>query len=74
MNIKMLEKQYGSLEKSPLTISGTVLEREVNSLTEEIRNKMRYLSHLPVTSQYELVEIDLRSQVSDDVFKCFQGF
>ncbi|XP_014215587.1 RING finger protein 10 isoform X2 [Copidosoma floridanum] len=73
MNVKMLEMQYGSLEKSPLKISGTLLQREVGSIDEERRGKMRYLAHLPVTSQFEFVEIDLGSFVSDEVLRSFQS-
>ncbi|XP_011506010.1 PREDICTED: LOW QUALITY PROTEIN: RING finger protein 10 [Ceratosolen solmsi marchali] len=74
MNIKMLEMQYGSLEKSPQVISGTIIEKEVGSLTHDLRKRMRYLCHLPVTSQFEMVEIDLQPPIiSKEVLTYFEG-
>ncbi|KAJ8680100.1 hypothetical protein QAD02_015887 [Eretmocerus hayati] len=73
MNVKMLEMQYGSLEKSPLVISGKLMEKEVGSFTEELRKRMRYLCHLPITSQIEIVEIDLQPPIiSEDVVDHFK--
>lgn len=70
----MLELQYGSLEKSPRIISGRLVEKEVGSFTEELRRRMRYLHHLPITSQFELVEIDLQPPIiSKDVLTKFGG-
>ena len=66
--------QYGSLEKCPRTICGKLVEKEVGSYTEELRRRMRYLCHLPVTSQFEIAEIDLQPPiVSDKVIASFEG-
>jgi hypothetical protein len=74
MNVKMLEMQYGSLEKSPRIIFGKLIEKEVGSLTEELRRRMRYLCHLPITSQFEIVEIDLQPPaISKEVLTYFEG-
>ncbi|XP_058800083.1 E3 ubiquitin-protein ligase RNF10 [Phymastichus coffea] len=74
MNIKMLEMQYGSLEKCPRLISGKLIEREVGSYTEELRSRMRYLRHLPLTSVFEIIEIDLQPPtVSENVIAYFEG-
>lgn len=59
MNIKMLEVQYGSLENCPRTIWGKILEKEVGSFSEELRRRMRYLYHLPLTCTFEIAEIEL---------------
>lgn len=73
MNVKMLEKQYGSLENCPHTIKGKLLEKEGGSITKELRNRMRYLCHLPLTCQFELAEIDLQPPiVSQEVLTMFQ--
>lgn len=74
MNVKMLEMQYGSLENCPQVISGKLIEKEVNSYTEDLRKRLRYLCHLPLTSQFEIVEIDLQPPyVSEEILKEFEG-
>ncbi|XP_076662328.1 E3 ubiquitin-protein ligase RNF10 [Halictus rubicundus] len=73
MNVKMLEQQYGSLENSPHTIEGKLLEKEGGSITEDLRRRLRYLCHLPLTCQFELAEIDLKPPiVSQEVLTSFQ--
>lgn len=74
MNVNMLEMQYGSLEKSPLVISGKLIEKEVTSITEDARRRMRYLCHLPLASQFEIAEIDLfPAFISKEVLSSFEG-
>lgn len=73
MNVKMLEHTYGSLECCPTTITGRILEKEPVSMTEEVRNRNRYLRHLPVTCQFEMVEIELAQPViSRETVEFFQ--
>ncbi|KAL2721086.1 RING finger protein 10 [Vespula maculifrons] len=72
MNVKMLEMQYGSLEHCPLVITGKLLEKEVGSFTEDLRRRLRYLCHLPLTCQFEVAEIELKPPiVSEDVLNSF---
>jgi len=59
LNVRMLEKQYGSLEQSPHILIGNIMEIETGSMTEELRKRLRYLDHLPITCQFQVVEIDL---------------
>lgn len=63
INAKMLEHTYGSLEFGPKTITGKILEKEGGSMTEELRRRLRYLQHLPVTCQFEIAEIRLRQPI-----------
>ncbi|XP_046744972.1 RING finger protein 10 [Diprion similis] len=63
MNVKMLELQYGSLENSPSTVTGKLLEKEAGSMTEELRRRLRYLYHLPLTCQFEIAEIELKPPI-----------
>lgn len=73
MNVKMLEMQYGSLEHCPPVITGKLLEKEGGSLTEDLRRRLRYLCHLPITCQFEVAEIELKPPiVSQDVLNSFQ--
>lgn len=74
LNVRMLEHTYGSLDNSPLTINGKILEKESGSITEDIRKRLRYLQHLPVTCQFEVAEIELNeSLVSKETLREFHG-
>lgn len=59
----MLERTYGSLENSPKTVVGKIIEKEGGSMTEDLRKRLRYLQHLPVTCQFEVAEIQLKEPV-----------
>ncbi|KAI4460953.1 ring finger 10 family member [Holotrichia oblita] len=63
INARMLEHTYGSLEMAPKIITGKIVEKEGGSMTEELRNRLRYLQHLPVTCQFEVAEIQLREPI-----------
>lgn len=70
----MLEHTYGSLEFCPLTVTGKIVEKEGGSMTEDIRKRLRYLQHLPVTCQFELAEIALNEfVVSRETLEEFHG-
>lgn len=72
MNVKMLELQFGNLEKCPLIITGKLLEKESGSLTDDMRKRLRYLSHLPLTCNFDFAEIELTTPViSDDILSFF---
>lgn len=64
INVRMLQAMYGSLEHAPKSINGRILQKESCSMTEELRKRLKYLQHLPVTCQFDVVEIDLESQAS----------
>lgn len=73
-NVKMLEMQYGSLEYCPPVITGKLLEKEASICTEELRRRLRYLCHLPLTCPLELAEIELKPPlVSEEVLSAFYG-
>lgn len=70
----MLEHTYGSLENCPNTLNGRILEKEGGSMTEELRRRLRYLQHLPVTCQFEVAEIQLRPPIiNKETLDYFQG-
>lgn len=50
---------YGCLEHAPKSITGRILQKESCSMTEELRKRLKYLQHLPVTCQFDVVEIEL---------------
>lgn len=70
----MLEHTYGSLESCPLSVSGKITEKEGGSMTEDIRKRLRYLEHLPLTCQFEIAEITLNNTVvSKETLEEFHG-
>lgn len=74
VNVRMLQQEYGSLDKAPYQIRGEIVQKESCSMTDVLRKRLKYLQHLPVASQFEVVEIKLdESCVSDKVFEMFRG-
>lgn len=63
LNVRMLEHCYGSLEHCPPVVTGRIVEKESGSMTEELRRRLRYLQHLPVTCQFEVAEIQLKPPI-----------
>lgn len=53
---------------------GKIVEKEGGSMTEELRKRLRYLQHLPVTCQFEVAEIQLKHPVvSKETLNEFSG-
>lgn len=70
----MLEHTYGSLEFCPKEITGRIIEKETGSMTEDLRKRLRYLQHLPVTCQFEVAEIYLKPPIiTKETIEHFQG-
>ena len=59
INVQILVRCYGSLELCPETIQGRIIEAETLSMNEELRNRLRYLGHIPVSKQFQIMEISL---------------
>lgn len=72
VNVRMLQTMFGGLEHAPKTIAGRILQKESCSMTEELRKRLKYLQHLPVTCQIEVVEIELAAIISDEVMNKFK--
>uniref|UniRef100_T1J2K6 E3 ubiquitin-protein ligase RNF10 n=1 Tax=Strigamia maritima TaxID=126957 RepID=T1J2K6_STRMM len=74
MNAHMLIKEYGSLENSPETVRAKIVEKEEITMTEELRRRLRYLSHLPLSCEFEVVELQLKPPiVSKETEMAFEG-
>ncbi|XP_062814855.1 E3 ubiquitin-protein ligase RNF10 isoform X1 [Anolis carolinensis] len=78
VNVRCLVQEYGSLEKSPEKITATVVEISGHSMTEDVRQRHRYLCHLPLTCEFSICELALKPPVisretmqmfSDDIEK-----
>jgi len=57
----------------PDVIEGQVVECETVHLTPEIRNRMSFLSHLPLYTDIQFVEIDLNRILSDETKAKFKN-
>uniref|UniRef100_A0A8C1U5N8 E3 ubiquitin-protein ligase RNF10 n=1 Tax=Cyprinus carpio TaxID=7962 RepID=A0A8C1U5N8_CYPCA len=63
VNVRCLQREYGSLENSPQSITATVVEIDGQTVTEDIRRRHRYLSHLPLTCEFSLCELKLEPPI-----------
>lgn len=74
INSRMLQQTYESLDKSPQTIRGKIVQIECCTMNEDLRKRLKYLQHLPVSSVFEVVEIEFdQGLVSHDVVDLFKG-
>merc|ERR1711963_67951 len=74
LNVQMLVHEYGSLENCPKKIRGKIMEKDNTSMSEVLRNRLRYLRHLPLTSIFEVCEIQLKPPfVSKETLNEFSG-
>lgn len=72
INVHMLIREYGSLDQCPDTISAVIVEKEGISMNEELRRRLRYLAHLPLTCEFEVVELHFRKPtVSQETLDAF---
>ncbi|XP_050408467.2 RING finger protein 10 [Patella vulgata] len=74
INSRCLTHEYGSLELSPKEITGNIIDIRSLSMTEELRARTKYLNHLPLASEFLLVELALRPPIlSRQTLDLFQG-
>ena len=72
LNVQMLVKQFGALENCPVSIEGRILEKEGAVMSEQLRDRLRYLKHLPITTNFEVAELDLSHLVDKETFEMFR--
>ncbi|NXN93563.1 RNF10 protein, partial [Rhinopomastus cyanomelas] len=74
VNVRCLVREYGSLEKSPEKITAAVVETTGYSMTEDIRQRHRYLCHLPLTCEFSICELALKPPIiSKETLELFSG-
>ncbi|XP_063171693.1 E3 ubiquitin-protein ligase RNF10 isoform X2 [Candoia aspera] len=74
VNVRCLVREYGSLEKSPEKITAAVVEISGHSMTEDVRQRHRYLCHLPLTCEFSICELALKPPViSKETLQMFSG-
>jgi len=72
LNIRMLVQEFGTIENCPAVISANILEKDSSSMTEELKDRLRYLRHLPVVSSFDVAELDLSHIVSRNTVMLFK--
>jgi hypothetical protein len=72
MQVRALLHHYGSFEKCPTTLSATALEVETRSQSPTTRRKLEAMAHIPITSEFRLIEIDLAELLPQQSIEPFQ--
>lgn len=72
LNVQMLVQEFGALEKCPPVIQAEILEKEGAVMSEHMRDRLRYLKHLPVSTNFEVAELDLSYLVSRETMHVFK--
>ncbi|GFT81788.1 RING finger protein 10 [Trichonephila clavipes] len=73
VNVHMLLKEYGSLEFAPPILLAKIVEIERVTMVEVLRRRMRCLQHLPLTCEFQLVELDFSHLVSELTVQQFES-
>lgn len=68
LNMKCLLQHYGSYDNLPSRLHGRIIEMEGQIQTEATRKRHRYLSHLPLTTNFQLCEVDLHQTLPSSAF------
>lgn len=73
MNTRMLQAMYGGLDKGPHKITGKIVQKDSCSMSEDLRKRLKYLQHLPVCTQFEVVEVEFEpGTISTEVMAQFK--
>lgn len=72
INARCMVQEYDSLMNCPDSIEATIVELESITMTEELRKRLRYLSHLPLSAEFKVAELLLKPPiVSKETLKYF---
>lgn len=72
LNFSMLAKEFGTeMEFWPRYLSLRVIDKEYYSASEESRKRWKFLRHLPLSTPFTVVEVDLSEFVSEEVMTEF---
>jgi len=73
LNMKVLLHQYGSYDRCPTDITARITHLEHFTINQDIRKRHRYMSHLPLSLEFRIAELDIRSPViSNETYKLYQ--
>ncbi|KAI8835540.1 hypothetical protein BC829DRAFT_60982 [Chytridium lagenaria] len=71
LEIKMLLHEFSEYDQFPDQIVVKAMIIQESTMTEELKKKCKYLSHVPLSCDLSFCEIDLTGVVSDDTIKYF---
>ena len=73
LNTAMLREEYGSLARCPDRIRVRVVNIAHHLVSEQLRHRHKWMSHLPLMCEIQLVEVSIRAPlVSHYVLDCFK--
>jgi hypothetical protein len=71
LNSRCLQNHFGGAFELPESIEAPVLEIEALEQTEETRRRYKFLAHVPLTSSFSLVEVNLSGVVPPEAMEPF---
>ncbi|RDX91970.1 RING finger protein 10 [Mucuna pruriens] len=71
LNMKCLLHHYGSYDMLPHRISGKILQLETVTQSEAMRRRYRFLGHFPLTTTFQLCEVDLSEMLPPEALAPF---
>ncbi|KAI7880679.1 hypothetical protein K492DRAFT_129774 [Lichtheimia hyalospora FSU 10163] len=71
LDSRVMKHEYGDYSHFPLKIQVKVEGVEESSMTEDLRKRFKYLSHLPLACDVTFVEVDLKNLVSKTTLNVF---
>lgn len=73
LNAQCLTKEYGSLENSPEVLEAHIVAIERIFMNEDVRKRLRYLNHIPLTCEFHVVELRFQPPlISRETLQHFQ--
>ncbi|KAJ3281634.1 hypothetical protein HDU79_010598, partial [Rhizoclosmatium sp. JEL0117] len=72
LDIKVLKHEFKEYDLFPEVITGKVLHVQESTMTEDLRKKCRYMSHLPLSCDVNFCELDLSALVSPETLSVFE--
>ncbi|CAI2185065.1 15101_t:CDS:10, partial [Funneliformis geosporum] len=73
LDIRVLKQEFGSYNQFPNDITVRILGVDESTMTEDLRKRCKYLSHLPLGCDVTFLEVDLKGFVSDNSLKVFEN-
>ncbi len=72
LNTRCLINEYKTFLKCPPVITGKIVAYDSFFMSEENRKRFKYLSHLPLHSEFKIVELDLNEPIlSEETLNMF---
>ncbi|KAI9316630.1 hypothetical protein BX666DRAFT_179134 [Dichotomocladium elegans] len=73
LDSRVLKHEYGDYRSLPRQLHVKVECVEETSMTEDLRKRFKYLSHLPLACDVTFVQVNLRDHVSEKTYKEFES-